>query len=183
MPLETGASVGTPVSRLPYGLLGLLGIKSQGQLPLYLRNDYQPTLDSLGLFHVNHQTPLAAGGPFTINQLPGVFAGGATLDPVLAVPQNEIWYFPEFSASLQVISGAAGLSYAASLAVRALTIVRILSPPASFNSSLTVPQNVVSNNASFWLGPGDELGYFPVSDFNANNATGRMRLHPVRMPL
>jgi hypothetical protein len=174
------ADIGTPISRLPYGVLGLLGIKSQGQMPLYLKSDYQAVLDLLGLFHVNHQTPLAAGGPFTINQAPGVFA---TPDPVLTVPQNELWYFPEFSASLQIISGAAGITYAAALAVRALTIVRILSPPASFNSSVANPQNIVSNNAAFWLGPGDELGYYPTTTFDVNNATGRMRLHPVRMPL
>jgi len=173
------ADVGTPISRLPYGVLGLLGIKSQGQMPLYLKSDYQAVLDLLGLFHVNHQTPLAAGGPFTINQATGVFA---TPDPTLTVPQNELWYFPEFSASLQII-GTAAITYGAALAVRALTIVRLLSPVGTYTAAANNLQHHVSNTAAFWLGPGDELGYMPTSSFDVNNATGRMRMHPVRMPL
>lgn len=173
------ADVGTPISRLPYGVLGLLGIKSQGQMPLYLRSDYQAVLDLLGMFHVNHQTPIGVGGPFVINQAAGVFASP---DPQLIVPQNELWYFPEFSASLQII-GTAAIAYSAALAVRALTIVRLLSPIGVFTAAANNLQFHVSNTAAFWLGPGDELGYMPASAFDVNNANGRMRMHPVRMPL
>lgn len=134
-----------PISKLPLGLLGFLGIKSFGQYPNSLGSQISPGLDLLGLFsgaHAEH----ANGG--------AVNAAAGYNTVALTVPQNEIWYVTMAHA---VATLGAGTAITMQLAVQPsvgadIVLTELLTGGASAGSIMSPLLREV------WLGPGDDLG-------------------------
>lgn len=137
---------GTAVSRLPLGLLSMFGIKTQGRYPLFLRQDYQPTievLDQLAAVHGENlsdvENNLAAVGFFEN----------------LTVPQDQIWYVSY--ATLHVVTGAAA-TVTLQMAINPASLSPFVYGLTGVSSIGASGRNSIANGRTFWLAQGDRLG-------------------------
>lgn len=89
-----------PVQPPPWGLLGLLNLKTQGQNPDTLLGDVRPTLDLLRLYmQGDARTILTAN-------IPLVATGGAgPAVPDAQVPNGEMWAVHYFSITMNGVLG------------------------------------------------------------------------------
>lgn len=171
----------TPASRLPLGILGLLGIKAQGDHPLYLRRDFTSVIDSLwDLIHASYHEKLRITGV-------GITAVGN--DTSLALPASgEFWYIPAggYSATLPPV--------AAAKTVNASLLLSRNTTAAAGNCTLTedprdhvlaIGESMSLTNAyPFFAPPGSSLGLRinkPVGGTGAVD-TWNLLVHFLRLP-
>lgn len=166
------------ISKLPLGLLGLLGIKNGGAYPRELAGFYQPMLELL---------PWIAAANFeeaNFAQNAVAAAGNAgAFSTAVQVPQTELWYV-QF-ASLRVFT-AAGEAFSGYLAVRRFpvsspNIVMPLSEIVTVGASINGAPAVGNLYAPFILGPGDELVGYTLSVTGAPTWRGAFRF--ARLPI
>jgi hypothetical protein len=137
---------GTAVSRLPLGLLSMFGIKTQGAYPLYLRDDYTPSIEMLDQLTTIHGENLSD----VENNLSAVgFAENLT------VPQDQIWYVPY--ATLHVVTGAAATA-TIQMAINPASLSPFIFALTGVSSIGASGRNSIANGRPFWLAQGDRIG-------------------------
>lgn len=156
MPHQEGTVRGTAVSKLPLGLLGLLGLKSQGDHPLYLRNDYATVIDQLwDLLHGNYHEKIRITGV-------GVTAVGNDTSLPLSPAFGEAWYVPAggYTAILPPVAAAKTVN-ASLLMGRGTTAAAGVMPltPDPIDHALAIGEAMsLVNSFPFFLPPGSSLG-------------------------
>lgn len=153
----------SPISKLPLGLLGYLGIKNGGQYPRALGGTYDPSFDMLPIIVGSNFEELNFG----LGAVPAVANAGSYSTP-LQVPQTEAWYVTMLCHRITTGVGEAWNGY---LALRRFptsspNVVHALSDvfPASLGASLTgIPQIARPTNTPLILGPGDEVCIFTTA--------------------
>jgi hypothetical protein len=143
------------VSKLPYGLLGFLGIKNGGQYPGFLGDTIQPIINyelmQLYLSTWGEEFHFASGG---------VAAGAGafqTFNTALTVPLGEVWYVGLLSVRIQT---GAGEALTANLAVRRPNAAAT-SNHVALGISTTVGASQffdLTMDRPFFAGNGDEIG-------------------------
>jgi len=147
----------TTISKLPFGLLGFLGIKNGGQYPGVLGDTLLPVFPEI--------LPLiCASWAEEIHTASGTTAAGPgnfqTFNTALQVPQGECWYV--YLLSVRVATGA-GETISGNLQLRranaaalnnSIAVMEQISQIASFTSSYR------AQATPFFMGPGDELGFW-----------------------
>jgi hypothetical protein len=135
----------TPISTLPLGLLGFLGIKSFGEYPQYLGGTILPTLDLLGLWsgaQATHANGIAVNAALGFNSVS------------LIVPQTEIWYVT-MGHVVATVDAAEAIKITGELQPSVGAGVFITPTVDAAASAGVVPATI---NYPMWFGPGDELG-------------------------
>lgn len=166
------------VSKLPYGLLGLLGIKNGGRYPGYLGDTILPVWDDNLMQCLcatwGEEIHYAAG---TTAAGPGAFQGFNT---ALTVPLGEVWYVGLLSVRILT---SVGETITTNIAIRrpnasATTIHIALSDPVSVVASqfadLRCPR-------AFYAGNGDEIGMW-IQAASGAGPTVRPDIRFLRMP-
>jgi hypothetical protein len=161
--------VSTPASKLPLGLLDLLGVKSLGRYPQTLLDTYQPVFEQINIIHATQSTA----------ELDATTAiGGVNYTPsAIVVPQNEVWYFPANSVWALVVTGV-GDAIVFELAMSGRGGIRILGDQRTVGASA---QGSSGNRSEFFLPPGGDLGIQTQTFTGA--LTFLMRAQPLRMLL
>jgi hypothetical protein len=166
------------VSKLPYGLLGLLGIKNGGKYPGYLGDTIIPTFDGnwmqLLLGSWGEEFHIAAG---TTAAGPGAFQ---SFNTALVVPTGEVWYVGLMSVR---VSTGAGETITTNIATR-----RPNAAAGSNHISVSDPVSVIASQFAdlrmpepFYAGPGDEIGMW-IQAASGAGPTVRPDIRFLRMP-
>lgn len=166
------------ISRLPYGMLGLLGIKNGGRYPASLGGTVQPIFDNTLM-----QLLLATSGEeFHFAAQPTVAGPGAfqAFSTSLVVPVNEVWYVGLMSVR---IATSAGETITANIAVR-----RPNAAATTNHIAISDPVSVIASQFAdlrmtrpFFAGNGDELGVW-IQAASGVGPTVRPDIRFLRMP-
>lgn len=143
-----------PISKLPLGILGFLGIKSQGQYPNSLGDIITPTWDQLELFGAAHPVDQVTTG----NPVVGSF------NAFLTVPQTEIWRLQNVTILVATGAGVTLTWWIASQNPNSVTL--IWSPETAQVASTSR----ISFARDVWLSPGDSIGIFAAAVVGAPTA-------------
>lgn len=167
---------GTAASKLPYGILSLLGIKSLGAHPLYLRDDYQPVLESLNMLAASHAVSVDTAN-FTLTAAAGAF--DFTSASVQTVPQDEIWYAYQYTVKLTTGVGEALSGYVATRDAGSTTgnDVQIISELTTLVASQFLAAQAVRQ--PLWLPQGLQLGFFVAA--RTGSPTARLTLRVLKL--
>lgn len=144
------AGAATPISKLPLGLLGALGIKNFGEYPSYLGGQISAVMDLTGLLAANHavstRVDVTVSAPIT------------SLPASLVVPQNEIWYVTQFSVfALTIAAEQITLGTLLSVASTAAAPAVLSLGEASGAGAIQISHARMTEKT--WVGPGDSLGF------------------------
>lgn len=150
-----------PIQTFPRGLIGLLQLKSRGQMPDVLQGTVQPTVDLMQLW-------LNAGqAPDTVLHARAIGAGNGgfwEFSPnAILVPQNEIWYVHHYTVRVAIPAGATEQtrSFAPAMGVTQVGTIlyQVLAAPQTFDGVAGVAVTGYVRAGGFWLGPGQSLGF------------------------
>jgi hypothetical protein len=143
------------VSKLPYGLLGFLGVKNGGAYPGFLGDTFVPTINETYFqlclaswgeeFHIANGATAAGPGAFQ------------AFNTALVVPLGEVWYVGMLSVR---ITTGAGETITTNIAIR-----RPNAAAGSNHIAVSDPVSVVASQFAdlrcprpFFAGNGDEIG-------------------------
>lgn len=132
------------ISRLPWGLLDLHGLRNGGQYPRNIEENIRVTLDELGLMLASNReyqasTPTAPAAP-----------GTSTL---FTVPASEVWYIDSVGQTVVTGVGEAINGY---LAVAAPGAVAAVPMSATFQQGASLTLTYKADRA-IWAGAGESI--------------------------
>lgn len=163
-----------PISKLPLGILGMLGIKSLGRYPNAISEDIQLTFEQLDLLAAAHGEGLFS----ELMALTGLnFAGSTTL----IVPQTEIWYVANISAfALTGVGETVTFSYGW---LGDATGIGTNIPVAGRTTLAASQQATVGPGSPFsrWASQGSQFGFFV--DQVTGSIDARLHLRILRFPI
>lgn len=160
-----------PINRLPWGLLGFLGLKNFGQYPNQLVESLQPTWDLLELYAGAHGEHVFTG--LTQFTATGFVTGGAAV----LVPQTELWYVSQSSSAYATGVGE-------TLSAKHGYIDGTLMEGMLTQGSTVLAASQISHAAgSFpvFVGPGTQLGWW--IDAFTGSPEGTFHAKILRMPI
>jgi hypothetical protein len=179
-----------PIQIIPPGLLGLLQLKQLGRLPDKLSDLVAPVVelrdwyltarrvDEFGLFGSSANL-LLAGPSFS-----GISGFTLASGPIMAVPQNQIWWVEQFTIDV-VLSGAADfIRFAPMIQSAAPSLTRQQTGPDVADVT-TARTRVVSarSDRGFWAFPGDVFSAIVFDSANAAANTVHARLRATPCPI
>lgn len=151
-----------PIQVAPVGLLGLLSLKTGGQMPDAMRQDLQPTVDFEAwwlrakrvLDNVNRGNSTNSGGyvDFSPN--------------AIIVPESEWWYVHSYSVRGKVNSvGQVNSGFRLAMLFNALGTqrFRFIGEPAWTHTQLDSSPEYLFLAEGFWAPPGAHIGYYLTS--------------------
>ena len=149
------------INRIPYGLLGLLGLKSLGQNPSTLLSQVSPVVPLLP-FWIGGQTPNINNGSA------GISASGFIGATAHTVPNGKVWFVIGHSAHASAVVGAT-VTFKAAAGSRQGAGAVVL-PQWAAQVSVTLPTTGgreaisalegLSTDAPLIAGPGCQFGAF-----------------------
>jgi hypothetical protein len=156
------------ISKLPWGLLDIHGLKNGGAYPRNVDGNVQVIWDELGLmvgnYHEYARTTTTTAAP------------GATT--IAAIPQGEVWYVDVFSVLITTGVGEAWNGYLALQNPQATSAVA-LSSSASQGASLL--QAYTCPTRGFWVGAQDVLTVVTLTNTGTIDLTGDLRFLRMRV--
>lgn len=155
------------LNRIPWGLLGFLGIKNGGRYPEELSAVLLPTWDLLELYTVANRTVTTPRNA-TVNAV-----GYQAYE---TVPNGQIWYATQMSANAATLTAGQALQFClASTDAAATSTVALDNPNGGYVAG---ERPTATLTRSVWFAPGDTIGIIvsritagPISvSFNARIA-------------
>jgi len=160
-----------PIQTLPAGLLSALELKNMGNNPVALRDDVQPVID-LTRWYGNQDIQVVGGFGNFSSALD--YAGFFNVAGFAAVPEGEMWWVRQYTASLLISDDATDIELIGFSSAAIFREVfdgpfapirgRLVGEPTSIPKDTIVPANqngfewFAPSLRDFWAPPGTNFG-------------------------
>lgn len=151
-----------PIQVAPVGLLGLLSLKTGGQMPDAMRQDVQPTVDFEAWWLRSKRVLDDTNRGASTNAVGYV---DFTTGPI-TVPPNEWWYVHSYSVRGKVNSAGqinTGFRLAMLFNAQGSRRFRFIGEPAWTTPQTDTSPEYLFLAEGFWAPPGAQLGYYATS--------------------
>lgn len=151
-----------PIQTIPKGLLGLLQLKSRGQMPDVLNGNVQPSVDMLHMWlQASAEVPL---GVFAVALAAGTVGQQVFSPTPLLIPENEIWYVHHYTV-VALCPASTDAAYNFQPMIRYTRLGTILwvgltEFGSTVQGAAAGARRAAITARDFWAPPGSELGFF-----------------------
>jgi hypothetical protein len=173
-----------PIQVIPNGLMGLLQLKSLGQLPSILQTQVQPSLEMRDWYTQSRQvtqSTLLGAVPTIVGGMTTVGIAGFT--PTVGPPVGFVWWVEQLTVTGQFAAAADTIRCLLVKTLSTSSTKDALGVDYTDNVNARTRQYVIKADRAFWMRPGESIAVQVNDILTASNVPASLFLQATPMQI